>query len=77
MFSHRSKNVLVKIENFNPHMDAGLAKFSPFRRELIFYRDILPKIKGLHVSERSSDNDEICAKSGSIPLQMTSNFFCV
>lgn len=69
----RSKNVIVKIENSNPHMDAGLAKFSPFRRELLFYRDILPKIEGLLVvSQKQNDNssasssDEICSKSVAI-----------
>jgi hypothetical protein len=44
----------MNIENYNAQMLDGLAKFSPFKRELVFYRDIEPKIEGLLAS--SKDN---------------------
>lgn len=46
----KSKTLVLKIAYYNPYMSEDLSKYDPFKRELIFQRDLLPKIMGLLLS---------------------------
>ena len=56
----RSKNVALKIGYFNAYMDESMEKYSPFKRELCFHQDIIPKIEGLFLSV--GDNGDFIEK---------------
>jgi hypothetical protein len=59
-FVCRCQKVSLKIAYNNPYMDERVDKYSPFKRELFFHRDLMPKIEELLLSV--DDNTKLTKK---------------
>lgn len=60
LFNFRSQNIILKIAFYDPYMQESIEKYDPFKRELFFYHDLLPKIKELQ--KLIDDRTEFTAK---------------
>ncbi|CRL04590.1 CLUMA_CG017658, isoform A [Clunio marinus] len=56
-----SRNVTLKISFYNPYIEETLEKYDPFKRELFFHQDVLPKLEELLLSV--DDNTKLTEKT--------------
>lgn len=56
----RCEHISIKVGYMNPYMDDRVEKYNPFKRELFFHRDLMPKITELLLSV--DDNAELTKK---------------
>lgn len=57
---YRTSDFTLKIARYNPYMEESLEKYDPFKRELFFHQEVLPKIEELLLSV--PDNTELTDK---------------
>lgn len=41
-FNFRAQNLVLKIGFYNPYMEESVEKYDPFKREILFFQNILP-----------------------------------
>lgn len=46
----RSQRVVVKVATTKPFLEKSLEKYDPFKRELFFHQEVMPKIEDLLIS---------------------------
>lgn len=51
---------MLKIACYNPYMEESMEKYDPFRRELFFHQNLLPKVEELLLSV--GDNTKLTEK---------------
>lgn len=52
--------MILKVGYYSAYMEESMEKYNPFKRELFFYQDVMPKIEGLLLSV--GDNGDLSEK---------------